>query len=143
MRQVEREAVMQVLDQLWMEHLENMEHLRSGIGWRSIGQKDPLVEYRREGQNLFEQMQATLRAEVVKALNHLQPHHIQQAVETELTKMARQATDNTNEITAGVSSSAEDFDGQVVKRVKLPSSKKKSSVKKARKQQRQNRKKKH
>src|SRR5690606_3493455 len=115
MRQVEREAIMQVLDQLWMEHLENMEHLRNGIGWRSIGQKDPLVEYRREGQNLFETMQATLRFEVVKGLNHLQPHQINRAVETELTKMARQATDNTNEITAGVSSNAEDFEGEVVK----------------------------
>lgn len=143
MRQVEREAVMQVLDQLWMEHLENMEHLRNGIGWRSIGQKDPLVEYRREGQSLFEQMQATLRHEVVRGLNHLHAHQVQQAVETELTKAARQATDNANEITTGVSTSAEDFDGQVVKRVKIPNTKKKTTIKKARKQQRQNRKKKH
>lgn len=140
MRQVEREAVMQVLDQLWMEHLENMEHLRNGIGWRSIGQKDPLVEYRREGQNLFEQMQATLRAEVVKGLNHLQPHQIQQAVDTELTKMARQATDNANQITTGVASNAEDFDGQVVKRVKVPNTKKKSTIQKTRKKQRTNQK---
>lgn len=144
MRQVEREAVMQVLDQLWMQHLENMEHLRNGIGWRSIGQKDPLVEYRREGQNLFEQMQATLRFEVVKGLNHLQPHQVQQAVETELTKMAQQSTDNANEITTGVATSAEDFDGDVVvKRVTVPSAKKKTNIKKARKKQRQNRKKKH
>jgi preprotein translocase subunit SecA len=143
MRQVEREAIMQVLDQLWMEHLENMEHLRNGIGWRSIGQKDPLVEYRREGQNLFETMQATLRFEVVKGLNHLQPHQINRAVETELTKMARRATDNTNEITAGVSSNAEDFEGEVVKRVTVPNTRKKMTIKKARKQQRQNRKKKH
>jgi len=140
MRQVEREAVMQVLDQLWMEHLENMEHLRNGIGWRSIGQKDPLVEYRREGQGLFESMQATLRFEVVKGLNHLQPHQVQQAVETELTKMARQATDNANQITTGVASNAEDFEGEVVKRVKIPNTKKKNTIKKARKQQRQNRK---
>lgn len=143
MRQVEREAVMQVLDQLWMEHLENMEHLRNGIGWRSIGQKDPLVEYRREGQSLFESMQATLRFEVVKGLNHLQPHQIQSAVETELTKMARQSTDNANQITTGVASNAEDFEGEVVKRVVVPNTKKKSTIKKTRKQQRQNRKKKH
>jgi len=143
MRQVEREALMQVLDQLWMEHLENMEHLRSGIGWRSIGQKDPLVEYRREGQVLFEQMQATLRSEVVRALSHLQPHQIQQVVETELTKMARQSTDNANQITTGVASSAEDFEGTVVKRVKVPATKTKDSIKKKRKAQRQNRKKKH
>lgn len=141
MRQVEREAVMQVLDQLWMEHLENMEHLRNGIGWRSIGQKDPLVEYRREGQKLFEQMQATLRQEVVKGLNHLQPHQIQQAVETELTKMARRSTDNADEITTGVATSAEDFDeGTVVKRIKVPSSKTKNAIKKSRKKQRVNQK---
>ncbi len=143
MRQVEREAVMQVLDQLWMEHLENMEHLRNGIGWRSIGQKDPLVEYRREGQVLFETMQATLRFEVVKGLNHLQPHQVQQAVETELTKMARQATDNANQITTGVASNAEDFEGEVVKRIVIPNTKKKTTIKKTRKQQRQNRKKNH
>jgi preprotein translocase subunit SecA len=145
MRQVEREAVLQVLDQLWMEHLESMEHLRNGIGWRSIGQKDPLVEYRREGQNLFEQMQSTLRAEVVKGLLHLQPHHIQQSVETELTKAARQATDNANQITTGVASSAEDFDETTVKKVKVPTSKTKDALRKKRKaeRQRRNRKKKH
>jgi preprotein translocase subunit SecA len=144
MRQVEREAVLQVLDQLWMEHLENMDHLRNGIGWRSIGQKDPLVEYRREGQNLFESMQATLRTEVVKGLNHLEPHHIQQAVDTELTKAARQSTDNANQITTGVATTAEDFEGDVVvKRVKVPNAKKKSTIKSNRKKQRQNRKKRH
>ncbi len=143
MRQIEREAVMQVLDQLWMQHLENMDHLRNGIGWRSIGQKDPLVEYRREGQTLFEAMQATLRNEVVRGLNHLQPHQIAQAIETELTKAAQSATDNANQITTGVASSAEDFEGTVVKRVSVPTAKKKSSIKQTRKKQRQNRKKKH
>ncbi len=144
MRQVEREAVLQVLDQLWMEHLENMDHLRSGIGWRSIGQKDPLVEYRREGQGLFETMQATLRSEVVRGLNHLQPHHIQQSVDTELTKAARQATNNANQITTGVATTAEDFEeDRVVKRVKVPTAKTKTTIKKNRKKQRQNRKRKH
>lgn len=141
MRQIEREAIMQVLDQLWMEHLENMEHLRNGIGWRSIGQKDPLVEYRREGQALFETMQATLRQEVIRGLNHLQPHQVAQAVETELTKAARQATDNANQITTGVASNAEDFEGTVVKKVRVPSSKTKTAVKKKRKAQRANQKK--
>jgi len=139
MRQIEREAIMQVLDQLWMEHLENMDHLRNGIGWRSIGQKDPLVEYRREGQVLFEQMQDTLRMEVVKGLNHLQPHHIQHAIETELTKMAKQSTDNADQITTGVTTNAEDFEATVVKRVKVPSQSKDTQRKK-KKQQRQRRK---
>lgn len=45
MRKVEREVYLQVLDTLWMQHLENMQHLREGIHWRSVGQRDPLVEY--------------------------------------------------------------------------------------------------
>jgi preprotein translocase subunit SecA len=127
-----------------MEHLENMEHLRSGIGWRSIGQKDPLVEYRREGQALFERMQATLRGEVVRGLMRLHVHEVKQAVDTELTKAARSATSNANQITTGVATSAEDFEGErVVKRVKIPNVKTKSNIKKARKKQRQNRKKRH
>lgn len=51
MRKVEREVYLQVLDTLWMQHLENMQHLREGIHWRSVGQRDPLVEYRSESQS--------------------------------------------------------------------------------------------
>ena len=54
MRKVEREVYMQVLDILWMQHLENMQHLREGINWRSVGQRDPLVEYRVESQKLYD-----------------------------------------------------------------------------------------
>ena len=56
MRKVEREVYLQVLDTLWMQHLENMQHLREGIHWRSVGQRDPLVEYRSESQKLFESL---------------------------------------------------------------------------------------
>jgi preprotein translocase subunit SecA len=62
MRKVERDIYLQVLDNLWMQHLENMDHLREGIHWISVGQRDPLVEYRRQGQRLFEEFQATLCA---------------------------------------------------------------------------------
>ena len=61
LRGVEREVYMAVLDTLWMQHLENMQHLREGIHWRSVGQRDPLVEYRSESQKLFESLQANLR----------------------------------------------------------------------------------
>ena len=57
MRKVERDIYLQILDNLWMQHLENMDHLREGIHWMSVGQQDPLVEYRRRGQLLFEDMQ--------------------------------------------------------------------------------------
>ena len=75
----------------------------------------------------------------MKGLNHLQPHHIQHAVETELTKMAKQSTDNANQITTGVATSAGDFEGTVVKRVKVPS-KSKNTQRKKKKQERQRRK---
>lgn len=101
MRKVERDIYLQILDNLWMQHLENMDHLREGIHWMSVGQQDPLVEYRRQGQRLFEEMQTSLRHDVVRALFHAQPideSQLGQATETELTKAARQSVDNANRI---------------------------------------------
>jgi len=92
-RGVEREVYLQVLDTLWMQHLENMQHLREGIHWRSVGQRDPLVEYRSESQKLFDSLQQTLRDEVLRAIYHV---HKTDAItreatddehETELTKL--------------------------------------------------------
>ena len=68
MRKIEREVYLKVLDTLWMQHLENMQHLREGIHWRSVGQRDPLVEYRSESQKLFDGLQRNLREEVLKIL---------------------------------------------------------------------------
>src|SRR5690606_35383642 len=68
MRKIEREIYLQLLDNLWMQHLEDMDHLRQGIHWISVGQRDPLVEYRRQAQQIFEQMQLKLRSEVVRAI---------------------------------------------------------------------------
>ncbi|MDB5166508.1 MAG: secA [Candidatus Saccharibacteria bacterium] len=102
MRKVERDIYLQILDNLWMQHLENMEHMREGIHWTSIGQKDPLVEYRRRGQELFETMQTTLRHEILRNIFHAQPVDIsalQRPVETELTRAARQSVDNADMIT--------------------------------------------
>ena len=68
MRKIEREVYLNVLDTLWMQHLENMQHLREGIHWRSVGQRDPLVEYRSESQKLFDGLQRALREEVMHIL---------------------------------------------------------------------------
>ena len=88
MRRIEREVYLKVLDALWMQHLENMQHLREGIHWRSIGQRDPLVEYRTESQKLFEGLQKNLREEVLKILLSVTK---QEAVATD---MARNMTPN-------------------------------------------------
>lgn len=101
MRKIERDVYLQALDNLWMEHLENMDHLREGIHWISVGQRDPLVEYRRQSQILFDEMQGTLRHEVVKTLFHARPiseDELDEPAETELTRAARQAVDNADRI---------------------------------------------
>lgn len=110
MRAVEREIYLQVLDTLWMQHLESMAHLREGINWISVGQKDPLVEYRRQSQILFEEMQIQLRHDIVRALFSAQPvNESGQPVETELTRAARQSVDNADRIIEAEQLNEEDF----------------------------------
>jgi len=101
LRKVERDIYLQILDNLWMQHLENMDHLREGIHWMSVGQRDPLVEYRRRGQQIFEQMQLDLRHEAVRALFHAEPvaaEDLERPIETELTRAARNSISNADTI---------------------------------------------
>ncbi len=109
MRAIEREIYLQILDNLWMQHLENMNHLREGINWISVGQKDPLVEYRRQSQQMFEEMQLRLRQDIVKAIFSAEPIDQNQPVETELTLAARNSVDNADRIIEAESFDEEDF----------------------------------
>jgi preprotein translocase subunit SecA len=121
MRKVERDIYLQVLDNLWMQHLENMDHLREGIHWMSVGQQDPLVEYRRRGQLLFEEMQNGLRHDVLRALFHAQPiseEELQRATETELTLAARGSVDNAAQIlTANTDFDEKDFKNKTTEQI--------------------------
>ncbi len=65
MRQVEREVLLQVIDRKWREHLYEMDYLQEGIGLRAHAQRDPLVEYQREGFNMFGQMLEGIKEEAV------------------------------------------------------------------------------
>ncbi|MGH7195686.1 MAG: preprotein translocase subunit SecA [Candidatus Saccharimonadales bacterium] len=101
MRKVERDFFLQILDNLWMQHLENMDHLRNGIHWMSVGQRDPLVEYRRQGQEMFETMQGTLRNQVLYGLFTAEPipeEDLERATETDLTRAARGSIGNAGQI---------------------------------------------
>jgi preprotein translocase subunit SecA len=139
MRKVERDIYLQILDNLWMQHLENMDHLREGIHWMSVGQQDPLVEYRRRGQLLFDDMQATLRHDAVRALFHAEPvsqEELDRAIETDLTLAARGSIDNASQITtAETEFEANDFDDK--KAAQTARKKQTVSRKKARKTERQ------
>jgi preprotein translocase subunit SecA len=72
MRELERFVILQVVDQRWREHLENMDYLREGVGLRSLAQKDPLVEYTSEGHAMFLELNALIREEVLGTLFHAQ-----------------------------------------------------------------------
>ncbi|MBO7657455.1 preprotein translocase subunit SecA [Candidatus Saccharibacteria bacterium] len=116
MRKVEREVYLKVLDMLWMQHLENMQHLREGIHWRSVGQRDPLVEYRSESQKLFDGLQRNLREEVLKILLTITPTEAVEdnvtdgeEYESELTKMASGNDKGVNEISAGEKNLDDEF----------------------------------
>ena len=116
MRKVEREVYLKVLDMLWMQHLENMQHLREGIHWRSVGQRDPLVEYRSESQKLFDGLQRNLREEVLKILLSITPTEAVEdnvtdgeEYESELTRMASGNDKGVNEISAGEKNLDDEF----------------------------------
>ena len=145
LRKVEREVYLQVLDTLWMQHLENMQHLREGIHWRSVGQRDPLVEYRSESQKLFDSLQSTLRDEVIRSIMHVHKHDViaqeGEEYETELTRLAENAVERgVNEITGGEQNRDSDFKAKKAVTVNA-ANKKKNDLRKKKKNSRQNKKK--
>src|SRR4029077_15682814 len=72
MREVERRIVLSVLDRKWREHLYEMDYLREGIGLRGYGQRDPLIEYQREGYDMFGAMMEGIKEESVGLLFNLE-----------------------------------------------------------------------
>ena len=75
MRKIEKQIMLQVLDNLWKDHLSTMDHLRQGIHLRAYAQKNPKQEYKRESFALFEQLLNNLKYEVIKFLSHVQIQH--------------------------------------------------------------------
>ncbi|SFN78531.1 preprotein translocase subunit SecA [Mycetocola miduiensis] len=72
MRELERRVVLQVIDRRWRDHLYEMDYLKDGIGLRAMAQRDPLVEYQREGFSMFQQMMGQIREESVGYLFNLE-----------------------------------------------------------------------
>lgn len=81
MRELERRVVLSVLDRKWREHLYEMDYLQEGIGLRAMAQKDPLVEYQREGFDMFNAMQEGIKEESVGYLFNLEVQVEQQVEE--------------------------------------------------------------
>ena len=72
MREVERQVMLRIIDQRWREHLEEMDYLKEGINLRAMGQKDPLVEWQREGFEMFGKMMKGIAQDFVRYVMHVQ-----------------------------------------------------------------------
>jgi preprotein translocase subunit SecA len=81
-----RQIVLQTLDMLWVEHLESMEYLRGSVNLRAYGQRDPLVEYRKEGPRIYKEMEMMLKGRVFELLEKLSKDAPQQTAPTPLPK---------------------------------------------------------
>ena len=70
-RELERVILLRVIDQKWMDHIDDMDQLRQGIGLQAYGQRDPLVEYKMSGYDMFDAMTANIREDTIKLLMHV------------------------------------------------------------------------
>ena len=79
-RELERVVLLKVIDRKWMDHIDDMEQLHQGVGLQAYGQRDPLVEYKMSGYEMFDEMTQNIREETVRLLFHIK---IEQKVERE------------------------------------------------------------
>ncbi|MFR5712555.1 MAG: preprotein translocase subunit SecA [Clostridium sp.] len=79
-RELERVVLLKVIDNKWMAHIDDMDQLREGIGLQAYGQKDPLIEYKMSGYEMFDAMTASIREDTVRTLYHIR---VEQKVERE------------------------------------------------------------
>ena len=73
MREIERIFLLRTIDRKWMDHIDDMDQLRQGIGLQAYGQKDPLVEYKMAGFEMFDVMTASIQEETIRLLFHVRP----------------------------------------------------------------------
>ena len=103
MERIERYIILQNLDSLWKDHLLQMDHLKEGIGLRGYAQRDPLVEYKREGYSLFTNTMEQLADDVVEKLMRVQikiEEEAEEAMNLESTKVKQPVTMGHGELSA-------------------------------------------
>ena len=102
MRELERIIMLKIVDERWMDHIDAMDELKNGIGLRAYGQKDPVVQYRIEGADMFDQMILDIKTDVVKFLMNARKRE-NGVQRTSTIKITGQGLDNSNlEGTEGV-----------------------------------------
>ena len=95
-RQIERNLMLRAIDENWVQHLTSMENLRQGIGLQAVGQRDPLVMYKKEGHDLFQGLQEKISSDVIHSLFRLRPEDLFSASELQKNRTNRRATGSQN-----------------------------------------------
>ncbi len=101
LREIERIVMLKVVDQKWMDHIDNMDELRKGIGLQGWGQKDPVVQYRIVGTEMFDEMIEAIKIDVVKLLMNLRKQEDLRRSET--AKITKAALQSINSVDGGQS----------------------------------------
>jgi preprotein translocase subunit SecA len=106
--EIERILYLQILDTAWREHLYSMDTLKTGIGLRGYNQKDPLVEYKKESYNMFIELIANIKNEIIKILYtiQLQSNEDRQKEQEAIARMKEQLEEATEHITTNIAQEA-------------------------------------
>ena len=96
LREFERVVVLKIVDQKWMDHIDAMDELKNGIGLRAYGQKDPVVQYRVEGFDMFDEMIESIKADVVRFVLHA--HKTEEVKRTQTAQIIKAGLETLNSI---------------------------------------------
>ncbi|MGH1461364.1 MAG: preprotein translocase subunit SecA [Neptuniibacter sp.] len=110
MRTFEKQVMLQVLDTLWKEHLQTMDHLRQGIHLRGYAQKNPKQEYKRESFHLFQELLENIKRDVIRILSHVQvqqPEDVEEMERQRREQAERQQMDFTHDQSSAMGSESE------------------------------------
>lgn len=113
MRELERVVMLKVVDEKWMNHIDSMDELKNGIGLRAYGQQDPVVKYRMEGMDMFEEMVANIKVDVVKILMNIRKQN-GNAQRQEAAKITGAALEAINSVDGGKKISTPEYSQTVV-----------------------------
>ena len=113
MRELERVVMLKVVDEKWMNHIDSMDELKNGIGLRAYGQQDPVVKYRMEGMDMFEEMVSNIKLDVVKILMNIRKQN-GNAQRQETAKITGAALEAINSVDGGKKISTPEYSQTVV-----------------------------
>ena len=113
MRELERVVMLKVVDEKWMNHIDSMDELKNGIGLRAYGQQDPVVKYRMEGMDMFDEMIANIKLDVVKILMNIRKQN-ENAQRQETAKITGAALEAINSVDGGKKISTPEYSQTVV-----------------------------